>query len=427
MDEIIKTLLSQINGKSKDFSESEIETVFNKARQEAFEEVRALLREQMVHNLLEQISALESKNGLSSKTEAEEIEVTNNKTVSQKKSNRKSTTYRVNEHNKSGKKESNLAEIEILRQKISENEKLLKEIKTPLSKADKPEDIVESVIIDGETLHEEGFCYYVFGVTRADLTIPDAVKDIQHLGYPITGIFFNDIQAVVSEVPLSEFGKDVLQVNVEDPIWLEAKVLGHQSVLDTLLHNGTVIPMKFCTIYLSEERVIEVLKEYQDEFLENLDYLVDKQEWGIKVYYDHKILSEEITNTNERVQGIKEEINNKSEGLAYFARKKLEVAISEEIQRCCDHICQNCHDEIAVIAAKSNITHLLGKETTGRMDEMVLNGAYLVSNENLEIFQTKLEAIKSAYSPSGFVFELSGPWPAYNFVTINPETALNHE
>jgi hypothetical protein len=428
MDEITKTLLSQLNGKSKNFTESEMDSIFNEARQEALEEVKALLREHMVHNLLKKINELDIENASFSTSEPQENEPTHDQVLPQTIPNSEPITdINAPDHDESHEMEHKLAEIEILRQQISENEKLLKEIKTPPSEEIESEDIDESVIINEETISEEGSCYYIFGITRADLSILDTVKNAQHLGYPISRISYENIQAIVSEVPLSEYGEDVLQANVEDPKWLEAKALGHQSVLDTLLHNGTVIPMKFCTIYLSEDRVIEVLQEYQDEFLEHLNYFEGKQEWGIKIYYDHKILSEEITNTNERVQGIKEEINHKSEGLAYFARKKLEVSISEEIQRCCDHICQNCHDELAVVAAKSNITHLLGKETTGRMDEMVLNGAYLVSIEKLEIFQTKLEAIKNTYSASGFVFELSGPWPPYNFVTINPKMGLNHE
>ena len=46
---------------------------------------------------------------------------------------------------------------------------------------------------------------------------------------------------------------------------------------------------------------------------------------------------------------------------------------------------------------------------------MVLNAAYLISNEKIEEFNKEAERLKQEIQSEGFSLEYSGPWPAYNF------------
>jgi hypothetical protein len=54
---------------------------------------------------------------------------------------------------------------------------------------------------------------------------------------------------------------------------------------------------------------------------------------------------------------------------------------------------------------------------------MVLNGAYLVAESEFATFRAALEALVAEYSPHGFSFELTGPWPAYSFSTPEQQEA----
>jgi hypothetical protein len=62
---------------------------------------------------------------------------------------------------------------------------------------------------------------------------------------------------------------------------------------------------------------------------------------------------------------------------------------------------------------------LQGTEITGRNERMLLNVAYLVEAEALDAFQAALAEVATAYGDRGFQFELSGPWPAYNFARLS--------
>ena len=49
---------------------------------------------------------------------------------------------------------------------------------------------------------------------------------------------------------------------------------------------------------------------------------------------------------------------------------------------------------------------------------MLLNGAYLVRVEREKAFADVMNALQSSYGNDGVRFELTGPWPPYNFVDV---------
>jgi hypothetical protein len=48
---------------------------------------------------------------------------------------------------------------------------------------------------------------------------------------------------------------------------------------------------------------------------------------------------------------------------------------------------------------------------------MLLNGAYLVARERTSELHDAINELQAEWEPGGFVIELTGPWPAYNFVS----------
>ena len=47
---------------------------------------------------------------------------------------------------------------------------------------------------------------------------------------------------------------------------------------------------------------------------------------------------------------------------------------------------------------------------------MFLNGAYLVAADREGEFRAALEELEKEHGPRGASYELTGPWPPYNFV-----------
>ena len=234
--------------------------------------------------------------------------------------------------------------------------------------------------------------------------------------YPVYVLPDRTIQAIVSKVSLAEFGQEVLEANMQDLQWLTAKVYAHESIIEAILTHYTLIPMRFCTIFRSESRVREMLSEYYDDFANTLTRLKGKKEWGLKIFGDGAILAQRIGEVSDRVKRLEMEMAEKSGGAAYLWKKRLDEAIAAEIDRVNIECAQRGHDRLSSHAEESVINLLQGKEITSRKEEMILNGAYLVADERLGAFQAELAGLEDEYGALGFSFQLSGPWPPYNFV-----------
>ena len=62
-----------------------------------------------------------------------------------------------------------------------------------------------------------------------------------------------DLAALVSRVPLAEFGAEPLRRNLNDLAWLERVARAHEAVLERALAARTIVPLRLCTIYASED------------------------------------------------------------------------------------------------------------------------------------------------------------------------------
>jgi hypothetical protein len=99
--------------------------------------------------------------------------------------------------------------------------------------------------------------------------------------------------------------------------------------------------------------------------------------------------------------------------------------LDEEVERVADEAAQTGHEVLAAFATDSVILSLQGRETTGRTEAMLLNGAYLLSDEAFPGFEAALDRLTLDYASLGCSFELTGPWPAYNFARVDTAEAVN--
>jgi len=318
--------------------------------------------------------------------------------------------------------ESIRKEIESIRQKLSQNEQALQKIKTPPGAQPDPAPVASP--LPAVSL-ADGAGYYVYcvkAIGSEPLVLPaQGIDD----AYPLFLISTGTLQAIVSRVSLDEYGESALDLNLHTPAWLEAKVYAHQNLLSELSQAGNIVPMRFCTIYLSEERVRAMLDLYNDTFLKSLAYLSGRQEWGVKAYYDQALLTHYIETNDATIQALKTDETGKTEGQAYFTRKKLAQTILDQVERASDACAQNSHNRLSACAVAACLLRVQTKEASGREEEMAFNAAYLIEKENIDQFRSELEKLGAEYGASGFSFDFTGPWPPYNFANITPEESLD--
>jgi Gas vesicle synthesis protein GvpL/GvpF len=241
-----------------------------------------------------------------------------------------------------------------------------------------------------------GAAWYVYGVVPAGASPGRTGVASRPVGVLAEG----DVAALVSVVPVEEFAEEQLRANLNDRPWLERTAREHEDVLDRALADTAVVPFRLCTIYESPERVRELLARRGAALTELLRRLEGRVELGVKAYFD--------------AAGSGAEAEPQS-GREYLLRRQREREAAEEAGRFKAETARTSHERLAAVAEEARANPPQPPELSGRADEMLLNGAYLVRREDGRLREAVAE-LESLYGPRGVTYELTGPWPPYNFV-----------
>lgn len=308
-------------------------------------------------------------------------------------------------------------EIEALRARIAGNEQEIATIQSAGAprQAAEPEQPTEPA----ET--GAGICIYAVVDCPEGQSLPALPAAGLDPAFPVYAIPFRSHLAVVSLVSLTEFGQAQLDENLKDLKWLETKVLAHQAVLDCLVTEHNFIPMRFCTIYRSQESLLDMLAQYHDVFADTLGRLRGKQEWGVKAYCHQETLAGWVRDSNPAIRERKAELDQKSGGAVYFLKKKLDDQIENEVVGMSDETAQRSHDRLCQMAIGSSVNPLQSSEDGDKGTPMILNAAYLVPREQWPTFRAEVENLQREFDQLGCRYEMTGPWPPYNFAAVELE------
>jgi hypothetical protein len=272
----------------------------------------------------------------------------------------------------------------------------------------------------GDPTAASATAYYIYAIARrktAGRAVPldiagiDPQSDVYTLAY-------RDLLAIVSAVPLAEFQPDVLKERLSDQEWLCTRALAHQSVLAALLGDYTAVPLKFCTLYTSEGRILEMLKADTDALSSALDRLAGAAEWGVKMFCDREQLIDWATNSSDELQPLRATMSRMSAGASYMLRKKIALS-AQQLAESIEHTyAQAGHLRLGRVARAAVSHPAQASEVHGQSGTMVLNGAYLVDDRDQLRFEAELAQLQAEYAALGFRCELIGPWPSYSFAIV---------
>lgn len=271
--------------------------------------------------------------------------------------------------------------------------------------------------------------YYVYGITASGidlgaiigLEVEDPVGNVE-LVYAVPQ---GAIQAVVSRVPLASFGPTTFQaqIRVKDPVgnmaWLQDKVLGHERVVRSVFERHTIIPLKFGTLFETEEKVRAMLAARGADFRALLARLDGKEEWGVKVFADRARLREEIERGDDAIKNESAEIARKGAGAAYLLRQRLNEQIAARVEQALADAGDLAYMRLLHWAVEGVVLRPLPPEMTGVPGEMILNAAFLVAQDQAPTFLAYLASLKAMHA--WWHVEHSGPWAPYNFLNLGAE------
>jgi hypothetical protein len=272
----------------------------------------------------------------------------------------------------------------------------------------------------------EGRGFYVYCVgereTLAPLfdgELPEAIEEEAGL----EAIEAAGLAAVVSEVPLGVYGEGALAGRLSDAAWTATRALRHERVAEHFARRTAVVPLRFGAIYLRREGVAAMIAERAAQFRAVLARLGGREEWGLNVYVERARLREEVTRLSARLREMAERADASAPGQAYLLRKKIEGLRDEEARAETRRITREVEEELAETCDGAVRLRVLKDEAT-EQGELAARLAFLVPSEGFDSFRAAAERLADRYTPLGFRFELTGPWPAYNFAVVKEESQV---
>lgn len=235
---------------------------------------------------------------------------------------------------------------------------------------------------------------YLFAIARAG---GPPLPSIQGMGGSgtVREVVSGRLAGVVCDIPLSLF--DGLE---QEAIGPESRLAGlarrHDEVVRAAFERRAVLPLRFGTVLTSEDQLVGVLEEQQEQLLPELQRLEGKAEWTCRVQADPAATT---TSRPGRPQ---------VGGAAYLAERERELAATAEkdpfgVDEAAGRVAQ---------AVEAHVEAALPPDPAGEEARV----SFLVADEAQERFAGAVAGVAEA-SPA-LRIELLGPHPPYHFASV---------
>ena len=215
----------------------------------------------------------------------------------------------------------------------------------------------------------------------------------------VSTIGFNDISAVISSSPMTKY-----MINREN-------MTTHEKVIEEVMKDYTVLPVRFCTIAASAEEVRSLLRRRQSEFKGLLRDMDNKVEMGLKgLWKDVGQIFNEIGEKNQEVRKLKK----KAEEKTGKGNNSLKIALGKAVKEALEN---KKADETRSVVNMFKRTAIDVKTNDVFGDSMFLNAAFLIDRTREKEFDFLVEDLVKKYDGRA-KFKYIGPAPPFNFVNI---------
>jgi Gas vesicle synthesis protein GvpL/GvpF len=263
---------------------------------------------------------------------------------------------------------------------------------------------------------EPGNGLWAYCVARADVELPTEAAPVHH-GGSLECVLHDGLAALVSPVPMSDFGREALVHNLNELDWLEQVARRHEAVLEEALGAATIVPLRLCTIFRDAEGVRRMLEDERPQLEAALERLEGREEWGVKLLVDPGALLVAARARSTDAADLERRLEGSTEGEAYMLRRRLERQLREDADRLGAELAEDVHARIQDWADAAVLNSPQNRDLSRHEGEMLLNGAYLVAAAKVERLRELVQQLAERHQELDVRIELTGPWPPYNFVS----------
>ena len=241
---------------------------------------------------------------------------------------------------------------------------------------------------------------YIYGIVNTDRTIildtpqtltTQAVYVLRH----------NGLGAVVgdcSDIEISSLPK-------EDIIRF---LLKHQMVVEQIMRQADVLPVKFGTMLATNGDVLQLLSQGRQLFSSELANMRDKVEYEVAARWDTQKVLHDIS-AEDAICHARNELASRGQ-VAVEDRIRLGKMVKVAMDRKRVSYRKSIIDLLDKLAVDMQINPLIS-------DDLVMNVAFLINKRELEKFDNAVKQLND-YFNNQLDFHIIGPLPPYSFATV---------
>lgn len=241
---------------------------------------------------------------------------------------------------------------------------------------------------------------YVYAVGRAGHPLPDGVDAVDGGG----------LTAFVTPVDEVEYSQPVIDARSKDVEWLGAIGYRHQSVMNALIHGGTIVPLRAFTLFKNHASVKHHLEENAEQFTRILERIDGKLEWTLRIEFDPERWRDALSKRVASLAALEEQIAQAAPGKAFLLTKKLDDERKRASREAEQQVAAEIENEV-VERLKSEVV----AESRERRDGAFPQINVLLPRDEDARLQELREELARRYDGEGVTLALTGPWPPYTF------------
>jgi Gas vesicle synthesis protein GvpL/GvpF len=204
-----------------------------------------------------------------------------------------------------------------------------------------------------------------------------------------TGLEEVELRAVGKEPPFAV----VSEHEKLPPQFSEVDLWTHERVVEELMEDATVLPMRIDGTVSDQETLQRILDERREEFEALLAGVRGAVELGVRAQLADATESEDVGGDEEEVGG------RGSPGTAYMLTRALH-------QRRAEDMTARIHEPLVALSRKS-------RRASMGLRPGLFKAAYLVDRDRVDAFRARVDVLDSELGDGRIV--CTGPWPPYSF------------
>lgn len=212
---------------------------------------------------------------------------------------------------------------------------------------------------------------------------------------------------IVADVDDAEYNEKAITAGLQNLEWVSARAVSHEAVVEQFLAGRAVLPMQLFTIFKTDARALEYVAKNRRRIERILKRIEGRVEWGVRLTWDEQAARAAVEEEHRPSRG--------SGGAAYLARKRDLHDVNRRQLADARVEATRVFNELSRHAAEAVRRTSTEQATPG--SRLLLDAAYLVPVTQESAFKTALRRYARQLQGSGVAVAVTGPWPAYNFIT----------